>query len=231
MKVFDLESNKVLDIVMKPHRKILDLKCGHNNIYVADHTNKSVIVSGVEEKLINYDNDVEISKTVTDTDSNPFKQAFYQKNQSIDPSESYGGGGTVTSQSTAQFGRKHSRQRQSSGLKGSVLASSGLNMIKQYSYADNTARDPYTGARYDFTDFDDLSKSPSKVIPSMASVDNTPSSPPTISSYELNEIINKVNNNHMKVMQLFKHRKSQLWSLQQYWTTGNTVKALKFLLQ
>ena len=125
MKVYDLENNCVLDIVMKPHRKILDLKYGEDSIFVADHTNKSVIVSGVEEKLINYDSDVVVSKTIASNDPSPFKQSFFQKGQNNDPVESYGG--SSQNQSTAHFGRKPSRNGRS---KKSILISSGLNMIK-----------------------------------------------------------------------------------------------------
>lgn len=109
MKIYELEENVVLDIVMKPHRKILDLKCGKDYIFIADHTGKSVVVSNVEEGLLNYDPDVKISKTVSDSNDNPFKQPFFKKNHNSEPNSAYGYG--ETNQSTAKFGRKMSRQR------------------------------------------------------------------------------------------------------------------------
>jgi hypothetical protein len=71
---------------MKPHRKLLDLKCGNEFIFVADHTNKSVIVSSVKEDVLNYDSSVQIEKTVSTSGEEGFKQIFFQKSQSTDPS-------------------------------------------------------------------------------------------------------------------------------------------------
>jgi hypothetical protein len=51
MKIYDLEGNTILDIVMKPHRKNLDLKFNDEYLFVADQTSKSVIVSSVKESL------------------------------------------------------------------------------------------------------------------------------------------------------------------------------------
>ena len=227
MKVYNLEANSVLDIVMKPHRKILDLKCGDDHIYVADHTNKSVIVSGVDEGLINYEDDVQISKTVTNEGGNVFKQASFYKKNSNDGSDGYGG-----KQGTAKFGRGSSRQRRDSGMKKSVLATNALNLLRHSSTKDYN-KDPYTGTKYDFNDFNDepYSSRPPIHKHSPSQVAMSAASPPTISSYEVTEIINKLTNNHSKVLQLFKSRKSQLWNLQQHWTSGNTLKALKYLHQ
>jgi hypothetical protein len=117
MKVYDLEGNTVLDIVMKPHRRNLDLKYNDECLYVADQTSKSVIVSSVKEGLLNYDKSVKISKTVSSI--GPAKNSFYQKSSSKNES-SYGG----SSQSTANFGRKLSRSRQMSTnrKKNSILS-------------------------------------------------------------------------------------------------------------
>ena len=100
--------------------------------------------------------------------------------------------------------------------------------MSQNSYAKGNGKDPYTGKRYDFSDFDDLSSKPQ--FNNMVS-QCQPASPPTMSAVETRDIINKITNNHSKVLQLFKHRKSQLWNLQQLWTSGNSLKALKYLYQ
>ena len=99
----------------------------------------------------------------------------------------------------------------------SVLVKSGLNLITQKSYNEPYQKDPYTGSRYDFTDFDDIDAgSKSKLTSSIANMPTAAASPPTINSVEAKDIINKVTNNHSKVLQLLKNRKSQLWNLQQY---------------
>ena len=105
-----------------------------------------------------------------------------------------------------------------------------MNLMNQNSYSGNGEKDPYTGKRYDFTDFDEAL--PSKDISSPPKINSQhPASPPTMNNYQSQEIISKLTNNHSKVMQLFKNRKSQLWSLQQMWTTGNSMKTLKYLYQ
>lgn len=78
MKIYDLEGNKILDIVMKPHRKNLDLKFDDEHIFVADQTSKSVIVSSVDESLLNYDSSVRIGKSVSSHGGNAMKGSFYK---------------------------------------------------------------------------------------------------------------------------------------------------------
>lgn len=136
-------------------------------------------------------------------------------------------------QSTGYFGKpKLTRAASSNKSKNSVLVKNGLNLITQKSYNDPSKRDPYTGARYDFTDFDDVDgNSKSKLTSSIANIPTAAASPPTINSVEAKDIISKVTNNHSKVLQLLKNRKSQLWNLQQYWTGGSTMKTLKYLYQ
>jgi hypothetical protein len=114
--------------------------------------------------------------------------------------------------------------------KNSILSNNGMNLMGQNSYSGNVEKDPYTGKRYDFKDFDDAL--PSKDINSPVQVSSHhPASPPTINSFQSHEIISKLTNNHSKVMQLYKNRKSQLWSLQQMWSSGNSMKTLKYLYQ
>lgn len=107
-----------------------------------------------------------------------------------------------------------------------------MNLITQNSYSGAPKKDPYTGARYDFTDFEEESphKISSKMAPS-AKLPNVAASPPTINAIETRDIITKITQNHNKVLQLFKNRKTQLWNLQQYWTSGNSIKTLKYLQQ
>jgi len=221
MKVYDLEANKVLDIVMKPHHKNLDLKYNDEYLFIADQTSKSVIVSSVKEDLINYDVDVKISKTVTSGGVNPFKGSFYKKSNSTNEN-AYG----TANQGTAKFGRSK-RKASVSRSRKSILANNGINLMKQNSYNVPKEKDPYTGKRYDFSDFDDVTPKPQvdKYSPF------APASPPTMTPMETREIVNKITNNHNKVLQLMKHRKSQLWNLQQSWTSGNWLKTLRNLYQ
>lgn len=225
MKIYDLEGNTILDIVMKPHRKNLDLKFNDEYLFVADQTSKSVIVSSVKESLWNYDKSVKIGKTVSSVGTNPFKRSFYQKSSS-ENEFSYAG----SNQGTGNFGKKLSRQRSVNKHKNSILSNNGMNLMNQNSYSGNVEKDPYTGKRYDFTDFDDAL--PSKDISSHVKIGSQhPASPPTINSFQSQEIISKLTNNHSKVVQLYKNRKSQLWSLQQMWSSGNSLKTLKYLYQ
>ncbi len=53
-----------LDVIVKPHRKVLDLKATDSAVYVADHTAKSVIVSCCETSLLNFDPGVKIEPRV-----------------------------------------------------------------------------------------------------------------------------------------------------------------------
>ena len=226
MKIYDLEANKVLDIVMKPHRKILDLKCSSEYIYVADHTNKSVIVSSVKEDLLNYDINVQIDKSVASSGSN--KPTFFQKSQSTDQTGSYGYG---VNQSSDKFGNKKlSRQHSVNRNKNSILANNGMNLIRNSS---NIAKDPYTGSKYSYNDFNDFEDSPDKFKPSRksAKLPNPNPSQPIISPMETQVIIQKMTNSHAKVLKLLKNRKSQLINLQQCWSSGNSVKTLRYLLQ
>lgn len=78
MKIYDLEANKILDIVMKSHRKNLDLKYDDEHIFIADQTSKSVIISSVDESLLNYDSSVKISKSVSSHGGNSMKGSFYK---------------------------------------------------------------------------------------------------------------------------------------------------------
>lgn len=224
MKIYDLENNKVLDIVMKSHRKNLDLKYNDSHIMIADQTSKSVIVSSVDESLLNYDVDVKISKSVSHSKGNPFKGSYYKNEGS---KSNYEGPYKDSSQGTGHFGKKITRKSSLARNKKSILASNGMNLIRTSSYTKPVEKDPYTNKKYDFSDFDDLTPKPQG---SMASP-YQPASPPTINAVESREIISKITNNHSKIMQLMKNRKSKLWNLQQFWTSGNTIKTLKTLLQ
>lgn len=115
----------------------------------------------------------------------------------------------------------------------SILANNGMNLISQpKSYLETKNKDPYTGAKYDFTDFDEDSpaiKSYAQIH--SANLPTASASPPTINSYETRDIINKLTNNHSKVLQLFKARRGKLISLQQLWTSGDSLRTLKYLQQ
>ena len=61
VRVLDLERDQVMDIICKPNHKVLDLKITDEAVYVADLKQNSVVVSSIENSVLNFDPSVKIT--------------------------------------------------------------------------------------------------------------------------------------------------------------------------
>ena len=62
VKCYDMEQNRLLDIVMKPHRKIFDMKVSDTELFIVDEQNGAIAASSIPLNILNKDPDCEVAQ-------------------------------------------------------------------------------------------------------------------------------------------------------------------------